>query len=352
MRRLSKRICPDPLADDNLPGVRPHLFEILKFIGTGPHMSSQETPRSAAYLNSHEKEGNMSLSTKAMLACLLGSLAILPTVAFADSPATAKSDPRTQSQTEEKRKTLMADATGAIQETQAALKHLDEGKTKEALAALERATGKLDIILARDPKLELAPAGVGVVTYDVQGGLDVVKKVRQEAEDLMEQGRLQEARRLLRGLASETVISVTNIPLATYPYAIKTAVKLIDQNKKEDAKRLLQTALNTQVVTDTIIPLPVAKAQESLKTAETLAAKKDRTKDDNERLKAAMDEARGQLEFAQALGYGAKKDFDKMYRQLTEIRGKTADNGFGTDFFVKIKASIAAFLKSSHPKNG
>jgi hypothetical protein len=76
MRCLSKRICPDPLADDNLPGVRPHLFEILKFIGTGPHMFSQETPRGAAYLNSQEKEGNMSLSTKAMLACLLGSLAM------------------------------------------------------------------------------------------------------------------------------------------------------------------------------------------------------------------------------------------------------------------------------------
>jgi hypothetical protein len=65
----------------------------------------------------------------------------------------------------------LGDATGAIQDTQAALKQLDEGKTKEALAALERATGKLDIILARDPKLELAPAAVGVVTYDVQGGL-------------------------------------------------------------------------------------------------------------------------------------------------------------------------------------
>lgn len=295
----------------------------------------------------------MSLSTKAMLACLLGSLVALPTGAFADNSAVAKSDPQSQSQTEEKRKTLLADATGAIQETQTALKHLDEGKTKEALAALERATGKLDIILARDPKLELAPAGVGVVTYDVQGGIDAVKKVRQQAEDLMEEGRLQEARRLLKNLASETVISVNNIPLATYPDAIRAAVKLLDQDKKEDAKRVLQTALNTQVVTETIIPLPVAKAQESLKAAETLAEKKDRTKDDNEHLKTAMDDARGQLEFAQALGYGTKKDFDEMYQQLTEIREKTADNKSGTGFFAKIKASIADFMKSSqHTKNG
>jgi hypothetical protein len=310
--------------------------------------------RSAAWggaLN-QKKGGNMSLSRKATLACILGSLALLPTAVLAATEVPAKPDPQTQNQTQEKRKTLMADATSAIQETQAALKHLDEGKIKESVAALERATGKLDIILARDPKLELAPAGVGVVTYDVQGGPDVVKQVRKQAEELIDAGQLQEARRLLKNLASETVISVANIPLATYPDAIKAAVKLIDQNKKDDAKRVLQTALNTQVVTDTIIPLPVAKAQEALKMAESLAEKKDRTKDDNDRLKASMDQARSQLEFAQALGYGTKKDFDKMYGQLTEIRDKTADNKFGTGWIAKIKASIADFLKSSQPKNG
>lgn len=294
----------------------------------------------------------MPLSYKAMLACLFGSLVILPTVALAENAATAKPDAQTQSQTEEKRKTLMADATTAIQETQAALKHLDEGKTKEALSALERATGKLDVILARDPKLDLAPAGVGVVTYDVQGGLDAVKQVRKQAQNLMDAGQLQEARRLLKNLASETVISVTNIPLATYPDAIKKAVKFIDENKKDDAKRVLQTALNTQVITETIIPLPVVKAQESLKTAETLSEKRGRSKDENERLQSSMDQARSQLEFAQALGYGTKQDFDKLYQQLTEIRDKTADNKFGTGVFAKIKASIADFLKSSQPKNG
>jgi len=54
-----------------------------------------------------------------------------------------------------------------------------------ALAALERAAGKLDVILARDRKLELAPAGVGVVTYDVQVGPDAVKLVRKQAANLL-----------------------------------------------------------------------------------------------------------------------------------------------------------------------
>jgi hypothetical protein len=294
----------------------------------------------------------MSFSSKAMLACLFGSLVILPTVAMSETSATVKPDAQTQSQTEDKRKTLMADATSAIQETQAALKSLDDGDTKNALAALERATGKLDVILARDPALELAPAGVSVATYDVQGGIDAVNKVRKQAQSLMDAGQIQEARRLLKDLASETVISVANIPLATYPDAIKSAVKFIDQNKKDEAKRVLQAALNTQVVMDTIIPLPVVKAQDALKTAEGLAEKKSRTKEENDRLKASMDQARGQLEFAQALGYGTKKDFDKLYAQLTEIQDKTADNQFGAGWFAKIKASLTDFLKSSQPKNG
>ena len=291
----------------------------------------------------------MSLSQKAMLICVLSGFVLRSGPVVADSPAAAKTDSQTQQQTEEKRKTLMADATAALAETQGALSLLDTGKKKEALAALERATGKLDIILAHDPTLTLAPAGVSVITTDLQGGTEAAKKLREQAQDLIGQGRIQEARHVLRNLASETVVTVANIPLATYPAAIKEAVRSIDADKIDAAKAILQTALNTQVLTETTIPLPVVSAGESLKEAETLAEKKDRTKDDNTRLKASLDKARGQLEYAQALGYGTKKDFDKMYQQLTEIEDKTADNKFGVGFFAKLKASIADFMKSSQP---
>ena len=291
----------------------------------------------------------MSLSRKAILACILGSLGLLSTEVFADTKAPVKPDSQAQNQTEEKRKTLLADATSAIQETQNALKLLDDGNKKEALAALERATGKLGIILARDPSLTLAPAGVNVLTVDLQGGIEMVKGLRKQIQDLIDAGRFQESRHLMGSLASETVVSVSNIPLATYPAAIKDAAKLIDENKIHEAKSALQTALNTQVVTETIIPLPVVHAQVSLKEAETLAEKKGRTSDDNTRLKAALDNARGQLERAQALGYGKKSDFETFYQQLKEIEQKTADNKSGTGFFAKITASITDFMTSSQP---
>ena len=56
---------------------------------------------------------------------------------------------------------------------------------------------------------------------------------------------------------------------------------------------------------------------------------------------------RGQLEYAQALGYGTKKDFDKLYAQLNEVQDKTADSKSGTGLFAKLKASIQDFMKSS-----
>jgi len=111
-----------------------------------------------------------------------------------------------------------------------------------------------------------------------------VKALREEIEDALDDGRVQQARRLIRNLASETVISVTNIPLATYPDAIKKAAKLIDEEKMDEAKKELQLALNTLVVTDTIIPLPVTTAEKYLKEAETLTEKGDRSKEENERL--------------------------------------------------------------------
>ncbi len=261
--------------------------------------------------------------------------------------ANAKVEERKDAQTAEKRKQVITEAMTALNETRNALKALDDRKSQDAIAALERATGKLEIILAREPKLALAPTGVGAVTFDVIADADKVKEVRREAENLLEDGQVQQARHLLEGLASETVISVTNLPLATYPAAIKQAAKLIHEDKLEDAKRVLQTALNTLVVTDTIIPLPVVAAEEMLKEAETLAEKADRKAEENTRLDTLLADARTELEFAQALGYGTKQDFKNLYEQLDEIKGKTAGGKYGKGFFAKIKENLKETVKSS-----
>lgn len=252
-----------------------------------------------------------------------------------------------QKQTAERQKEILEGATAVIQGTQNALKALDEGNKKDALAALENVDGKLDVILAREPELALAPAGVEVGTYDLLADVDDVKALRKEIERALDKGRVQEARHLIRNLASETVISVTNIPLVTYPEAIGQAVRFIDEGKIDKAKMTLQTALNTLVVTDTVIPLPVTNAEAMLKEAEALAEKTDRNKTENTRLSNLLKDTREELQRAQALGYGSKKDFKNLYEQLDAIEDQTEGGQSGTGFFDKIKSYLKDTVASS-----
>ncbi|PJJ99191.1 hypothetical protein CO641_06245 [Lysobacteraceae bacterium NML91-0213] len=253
-------------------------------------------------------------------------------------------DAKATEQAAKKRKNITADAIAAVAETSNALKLLDEKKTDEALAALERVTGKLELILARDPKLALAPVEVEVITFDLIAKLDTIKAVIKEAKDYLEDGEVQKARPLVADLASEIQIRTTSIPLATYPGAIKAVAPLIDAGKVVEAKVALQAALNTLVVTTDVIPLPVLRAEILLRNAEALAENKKRTDKDNKTLANLLAEARNQLKMAELLGYGNKKAFKPMYEQIDQIEEKTADGKSGKSWFDKIKQQLSDLM--------
>ncbi|AHI98736.1 hypothetical protein VagYM19_22940 [Vibrio alginolyticus] len=244
-------------------------------------------------------------------------------------------------QAAENRKKITKDAISAVQESKNALKLLDENKVDEALAALERVTGKLELIIARDPKLAFAPIDVAVNSYDLIALPETVKKVVEQAENHLEEYEVQAARKLLENLVSEIVISTTSIPLATYPQAIKATVPLIDKGKINEAKQDLQLALNTLVVTDRVIPLPVLRAETLLKDAEELSEKKERTEGDNENLESIFTEIQTQLEMAELLGYGKKSDFKTINEELEKIKRKLDGNKSGTGWYDKVKKQIS-----------
>lgn len=280
-----------------------------------------------------------------------GALAKPPAVATKHTPHQNKSTKQAkQENTSQKRKEITAEALEAIRETENALRALDKKNKKKALAALERATGKLEIILARDPKLALAPVAVNRVVNDVISDVATVNKLKKQAIAALKEERLQEARHLINGLASETVISVTSLPLSTYPSAIKAAAKLIDADKVKEGKAMLETALSTLVVTDTVIPLPIITAQSLLSDAEKLAEKKKRSADENKQLEQALKLARKELQFAQALGYGSKKTFKGFYEEIDKISSKTSDGKSGRGFFANIKHHLKDALGFSQKK--
>lgn len=241
----------------------------------------------------------------------------------------------------EKRKQLIEEASAAIRETRNALKALEAGKRDEALSALEKVTGKLELIIARDPELALAPVNVEVTTIDLLANVDTVKAMIHDAEDYLEDGEIQKARPIVSNLASEIIFSTVQIPLATYPEAIKAITPLIDAGKIEAAKTGLQAALDTLVITDEVIPLPKLRAMQLLKNAEALAENQQRTEKDNATLKDLLAEARNQLKLAEVLGYGDQKAFKPIYRQLDEIEKKTAGGKAGKGWFDKVKKSLS-----------
>lgn len=175
---------------------------------------------------------------------------------------------------------------------------------------------------------------------------ETAKKIRAQAQDDLMSGKVQQARQALGTFASEKVISVTNIPLATYPAAIKQAVKMVDENKPDEAKNILQTALNTLVIQNTIIPLPVAISEQLLKEAETLSEKGNRSAEENKKLDELLKEVHNKLEYAEILGYGTQKDFKNLGEQLAKIEEQTKSGKSGEGFFTKIKTSISDLLIS------
>ena len=83
---------------------------------------------------------------------------------------------------------------------------------------------------------------------------------------------------------------------------------------------------------------------------ETLAEKAGRSEEENKRLADLLKDAQTKLKFAEALGYGSKKDFKNLYEQLDQINDKTEGGKSGTGFFAKIKGYLKDTVKSSQPE--
>ncbi len=248
-----------------------------------------------------------------------------------------------------KRKILVAEAISALQETEAALALLAGNDKPGAVEALARASGKLDIVLAADPQLALAPVEVRGAIHDVITTPDAVKALRTRAEAALDDGRLQYARHLIADLASEQVISVTSLPLATYPAAIKQAAALLHDDKPGEAVTVLETALSTLVVEETVIPLPLARAEALLSRAKPLSEKPQRTAEEQSALQSLLADARTQLDLARAFGYATKGDLDALYDALKAIDDKADAKESGKGLFDRLRELFGTANRSSNP---
>lgn len=231
----------------------------------------------------------------------------------------------------EKRRQLLDEAIAALRESETALEALDEGDTEAALEALAIVAGKLQIVVGREPSLALAPVDVSVTRRDILAGdPDTIRAMREEIEEVMEDGSIQEARLMLRDFGSELVIEVLNIPLETYPAAIRRVAGLIDDGETAAAKAALTRALNTLIVTESIIALPVLRAESMLEQAQALANKDEPTDEEHKQLAELLADVETELALTEAFGYAEEtRSYDALMADLRKLR-KKADSGEDT----------------------
>jgi tetratricopeptide (TPR) repeat protein len=211
---------------------------------------------------------------------------------------------------EDVKKNLNQKAVTAVAETYKVLELLDQNKTDEALSLLKQVIGELEVILAANEKAALIPVNSYHVVVDVELPHDQIRLKINEAKKMLNTGDVQGARLLLNALASEIDIIIEQLPLGTYPDAMKLASKYIMDGRIDEARSVLSIALNSMVVKTLVIPLPLVRAADLIEAASKTA------KSDKEQANRYLEEAKRQLEIAKVLGYG--KSDAKTYKDLEE----------------------------------
>lgn len=236
---------------------------------------------------------------------------------------------------------LDQEAIAAITETTNAVKAITENRIPEAISAIERATGKIDVLLARNARNALIPVAIGVHLIDLAPlEIDAIKTRAKLAERATDDRELPTARVLLDGLTSEIRVRTTNLPLVTYPIALKTAARLLDEKKAEDASGVLLTALNTLVVTDQATPLPLLLARAAIDTAQSLREK------DRDAAQSLLATARYELDRAKELGYAAKDpEYTALSKSISDLEKQVKGNGDTQTAFERLKERVANFFK-------
>ncbi len=243
----------------------------------------------------------------------------------------------------QKNNQLITEAIDAIRNTQDALIYLNGKETKKAKESLKKAIGDLTDVLNRPNPPYLLPVDLNIEAYQFVGDISTIKKAVLQAKILVEENKLPEAREILNNLRDEIVINTTNLPLATYPAALKLAIKYINEGKIKDAKDVLNMALSTLVQINTIIPIPLVKAQALITQASRIVHK-----DPKQALKY-LDEAKHQLTLAEALGYTSKSatTYKMLKKSIKHIENEIKAHHKTSTLFERLIEKIKEFKEKA-----
>jgi hypothetical protein len=261
-----------------------------------------------------------------------------------DSKVASQSREAVQKQTDktsELKKLINADVAKGLEKTRQAVKTLDAGKNKECLALLKEAVGSFDVALAAEPKLNLVPVSSIVHAQELYTNPESLKRELSYARELLQGGKVQEARSVLLPLRSDIAVQTTYLPMRTYPDAIRVAIKAMVSDKPEEAKAILATAMNTLFIEEKVAaPIPLVTARSLIDEA----AKMDKSKKDDVMTDLSM--AKEQLEVARLLGYLTEegKQYEEMQERIKKIMAEVRGENKAATMYQELKDAIGRWL--------
>jgi tetratricopeptide (TPR) repeat protein len=235
---------------------------------------------------------------------------------------------------------LVQEAISSLQFTSDALIALNKNDAKAATENIEKALGKLEVILSAKHAPKFLPIDSQVSMTEFIGSKDDVVKSVKTVKELLDDNKVQVARTLLNSLQSEIDVTVVSLPLVTYPDALKLAAKYIHENKLDKAKNILQIALNTFDTTTTVIPLPLLKATDLINVSASLS-KNGKKEEALKYLAAAEDE----LDVAQALGYvsHSSNTYKALHKAIKNVRKEIKGKNKAEKLFDELKKELKDF---------
>jgi hypothetical protein len=241
---------------------------------------------------------------------------------------------------------LDQDAVAALEETQKAIKAISASNTSEAMAAIERATGKLNVLLARHPEKGLIPVSEEVIVIDnAPRDTKEITDLSYNAAKAFDDSNFPAARVLLDALRSEIRDRTYHLPLATYPDALKDAARLLDQKKQDEAKTVLLDAVETLVAVDRVTPIPLLLARAGVNGAQVTAQK------DKASAQKLLEAARNELLRARLLGYAGKDpEYTALNNDISNLEKQLKGQGEVASMFTSLKDKLASFIKRHSEK--
>ncbi len=232
---------------------------------------------------------------------------------------------------------LVSEAIESLKYAQNAVIALEHKDSKKATESLEKALGKLEVILAAKDAPKLLPIDNIIRVQEFVGTASDVDRAIKAVKELLDEGKVQEARALMIPLVSEIDMTVVNLPLASYPDALKLAAKYIHDGQPDKAKEVLYIALSTFTQVTHIVPIPLLESTDLIAAAQRIA------KENKDLALKYLDAASDALDVAQKLGYVSESTttykmlHDQIKAVQKEIKGKNKAEKLFEELAAKLK---------------